>query len=150
MTQESLGHLYDESENNLQIFDNKYYSFTINLSTKKYIGNKQWCKYDHEEQERIIYLSLKDAIKRLCLPDFDYYFELTKIGNAHLHGCIYTNYVGMLMLQEEIHKSLGLPRVHPSIVFYFEETIKDIDHWRAYMHKTDPNYHPNTPDIDFI
>lgn len=149
-----LDNIYDISENDLQIFAKKYYSFTINLSTKKYIGGKQWKDIDELKQKLIINNVLKDAKKKLNLPDYEYYFELTKQKMVHLHGCIYTNHVGMLMLQQEIHNDLGLPKVHPNIVFYFEETKEDISHWRNYMYKTDPEKIRDSPEpldeIDFI
>lgn len=152
MSKVPLDKYNDISENDLSIFDKKYYSFTINVSTKKYLFKKMWSKYSPEEQETIIKNVLKDSKEKLQLPEYDYYFELTKQGMVHLHGCLYTSHIGMLMLQTEVHNVLGLPKIHPDIVFKFEETVSDISHWRNYMNKTNPSYvsSNDAEDIDFI
>lgn len=155
MTKESLGQCYMEPENDYSIFDKKYYSFTINVSTKKYYAKQIWHSYNKMQQEEIIRDVLLNSIKAVQLPKPDYFFELTKKGMVHLHGILYTNQVGMLMLQTEIHNILGLPKIHPDIVFKFEETVMDIEYFRSYMNKTNPDYHSSRSrspgdDVDFL
>lgn len=141
--------LYGITENN------NFYSFTINVSPNKYVYGRQWDSYPTDKQEKIIKSILDKIIYELDLPRYDHYFETTKIGFKHLHGCIFTCELGMLMLQRSIHDFLGIPKLRPSIVFFYEQTKTNVKRWYSYMHKTDPAYHGNSPkspgeDIDFV
>lgn len=153
MTEVPLDNGYMISENNLD-----FYGFTINVSTNKYYNKVQWRNYTPEQQEQIILECLDEAVQKLNLPMYEYYFELTKRGHTHLHGLVQTSESKIFQLQYFIGQSLGLPKMHPCICFKFTKTVVDVISWRKYMHKNNPEYKwdnqesPKSPgdDIDFV
>lgn len=146
--------------NDTTIKDTCDYGFTLNVSPKKYIENVKFGDMDYLKQKAVILTTLTKVLKQNGIFDFEWYFEDTKKGVPHLHGCCSTTKAQMKNVQKQINVWLGFPKVSHKILFDFSETKVNISSWKLYMNKTNPEYAPKYPednsdtssaeDIDFL
>lgn len=112
------------------------YSITINVSPNKILKNRR--KYGDlslEEQKEVILIVFLQAIQLEGIDSYDYEFEQTMLGHAHLHGLIEATEEQVLSVQMYVHSVLGFPKVHQSICCTVEKTIVDSRYWVDYMRK---------------
>lgn len=112
-----------------------HYSFTINVSPKKYLNKKQWSAYTQAEQKAAFeyYINLNSE----KLRNVDYYYE--KCPNSeciHVHGSFYSDeFVHAELFQRTMHSIFGLPRCDPKICCYIEPTYFNKKPWIKYKLK---------------
>lgn len=117
------------------------YSYTINISPKKYIkmdkiGIAQWGDLVQKTQRDF----LTELVQECSPPSKDrknhrWETELTKAGHVHIHGYIETDPIEMKYFQELVHLRVGMPKLNPNIVMRYEATLYDNGKWFKYMSK---------------
>lgn len=112
-----------------------HYSYTINVSPKKYVKGSRFDRFSYETQKRIISDILVESISKIKYESYSYVFEDTKQGLPHIHGSIFCTKDNIVHLQSLIHSKLGFPSVSPNIVFMYEATKRSRSHWISYMNK---------------
>lgn len=112
-----------------------HFSFTINVSPKKYIMRKQWSTYSQEKQKEIFghYIDLcKEK-----LEDVNYVFEKCKLREQlHVHGSFWARDAQDAKdFQHAIHNLFGMPKLEPYVCCYIEPTYFSRDPWIDYTLK---------------
>lgn len=141
--------LYGLTENKIM------YSFTINVSTKKYINKEQWKDIDSLKQ-RVILKHFMDLAVKEYETTHKFVFEKTKQGMQHMHGTVFNACeLQMILIQQYIHEHLGLAKINPNVVFQYKP-VNYYEGWESYCHKDQspksPANSPKSPgeSIDFV
>lgn len=112
------------------------YSYTINISPKKFLQNgKIWSQLNNEEQKQELEYSIKMFLIGKHYEKEEHKFELTASKMIHVHGKIITVESVMDLMQTTFHNAYGFPKLRKSICFKYEQTKRDINAWDVYMNK---------------
>lgn len=117
-----------------------HYSMTVNLSPRKLVSyfNGRRITYgdlNHDDQKAFIKKHVDSALCNVGIHTYRSNWEDTKKGFPHLHFLLYTTEERVLSVQQSIQQSLGLPKVAPHVVCYYEKTTVDPKFWVDYMTK---------------
>lgn len=137
-----------ENQNNISREAPLVYSYavTINVSPKKRIQQIVYGNVSNLKQRVILENITSTCLHNACLSakNFEYIFENTELGHAHMHAELTCTHEQMLEFQNEIHKKLGMPSLQPHIVCLIKP-ISSERGWFLYMNKAQPKS-PKSPD----
>lgn len=115
------------------------YSFTVNVSAKKYVNGKVWSTYTHFDQKHI----LDDFLSSFQeFSDMLYVFEDTEAGYPHVHGMFRSDKEDAQLFQERVVKRFGMPKLAWEVCCKVDK-IYDKAGWMRYMRKAQPQ----SPDL---
>jgi hypothetical protein len=108
------------------------YSFTLNVSPKKYINGKPWSTYTQADQ-KIIFGQYFESLAEM--DELIYEFEPTLAGYIHVHGMFKADKEDAQLFQEKACKRFGMPKLAWDVCCRIEP-IYDRQGWLRYMRKT--------------
>jgi len=113
------------------------YSYTINISPKKYIASQQWGKYSQKVQKELLIGIINSVIETLpFIEEHKFIFELTKKTEmVHAHGTMCCDFETIDLFRSKIHKKVGMPNLDPQIACFVDFSKVCPTFWQDYMDK---------------
>lgn len=117
------------------------YSYTINISPKKYVANQQWGKYSNKVQKELLTAIINGVVESFpFIEEHEFIYELTNLKMIHAHGTMYCDLETIESFREKIHKKVGMPHLDPQIACFIDFSKKGTTtHWKEYMAKDQDN-----------